>query len=87
MPKGSTKSRRHRVCDVQIVTESNLRELARQTALIDLQSDPKRNNSRLKTLMDRQIGNWGIKISSIEVTTVKVAAFKIVHLVEEQKLG
>jgi len=38
-------------------------------------------------LMDRQIGNWGIRISSIEVTTVKVAAFKIVHLVEEQKLG
>jgi len=72
---------------MQIVTESNLRELARQTPLNDLQGDPKRLNSRLKSLMDRQIGNWGLKVSSIEVTTVKVATFKIVHLVEEQKLG
>ncbi len=70
-----------------IVTESNLRELGRLTPLDDLQSDRKRINSRLKTLMDRQVGNWGIKISSIEVTTVKVATFKIARLVDEQKLG
>lgn len=56
---------------VNFVTQSALRELARNQELADLKNDTKRANTRLKTLIERQTNPWGIKINAAELTELK----------------
>ncbi|HNN63287.1 MAG TPA: SPFH domain-containing protein, partial [Candidatus Obscuribacter sp.] len=56
---------------VTFVTQSALRELARNQELAELKNDTKRANARLKSLIERQTNPWGIKINAAELTELK----------------
>lgn len=56
---------------VTFVTQSALRELARNQKLAELKNDTKRANARLKSLIERQTNPWGIKINAAELTELK----------------
>lgn len=55
------------------VTQSALRELARQNSTDFLKDETKRANSRLKSLIEKQTLSWGIRINAVEIEEFRTA--------------
>lgn len=55
------------------VTQSALRELARQNSAAFLKDETKRANSRLKSLIEKQTLSWGIRINAVEIEEIRTA--------------
>lgn len=55
------------------VTQSALRELARQNSAAFLKDETKRANIRLKSLIEKQTLSWGIRINAVEIVEIRHA--------------
>lgn len=68
--------------------ETTLRDACRELKLEEIQADKRRVNQRVKTLLEKKIKLWGLKITSVElqdINTMKGIESDMGHRVQEEK--